>query len=361
MSEFQPRGRTHKLLRNLAAVVIVAGAATAVIWGYMEGRNERVIEAERESPVKAPLRVSTVGGEPTITLDAATRQDSGIETVQLQSGERAPEVQAYGTVLDLQTLTELSNSYTTTKAQLQTAQAKLNASRMAFERAQRLYQDQQNVSAAQVQATESAFRVDEANVAAAEAQLQNLASSAAQQWGQVLGRALADRSPMFLRLLQRQDVLVQVTLPPGETLSEPPKGAVAQVGNAMRANMQYLSLAPRTDVRIQGISFLYIAPAASGLLPGMNVEVILPAGKAAAGTLIPASAVVWSDGKAWAYFRTGEQTFARRTIATDMRALDGGYIVTGLPNNTEVVAQGSQLLLSEEFRSRIQVGEEGGP
>jgi hypothetical protein len=267
-------------------------------------------------------------------------------------------LQAYGTVLDLQALTDLSNNYTTTKSQLQTARAKLNASRLAFERAQRLYKDQQNVSAAQVQATESAFRVDESNVAAAEAQLQNHSSSAIQQWGPSLGRALVDRSPMLLRLLQRQDLLVQVTLPPGEVLAEPPKVAVAQVGNTMRAEMQYLSPSPRTDVRIQGISFLYVAPASSVLLPGMNVAVTLAAGKTAQGTLVPDSAVVWSDGKAWAYFRTGEQTFARRQIPTDSAAPTGGYIVQGLPDNSEVVSQGSQMLLSEEFRSKIQVGEE---
>ena len=352
------RPRTRKFIRTLIAFVIVAAAATGVIWGYLQGRGERAIEAERESPVKAPLRVSTVSGEPTITLDAAARQSSGIQTVQLQSAVRMPELQAYGTVLELQALTDLSNSYTITKAQLQVAQAKLNASRMAFERAQRLYQDQQNVSAAQVQTTESAFRVDEANVAAAEAQLQNLASSAVQQWGPVLGGALVDRSPMLLRLLQRQDMLVQVTLPPGETLSEPPKTAVAQAGNAIHANMQYLSPAPRTDARIQGISFLYIVPASSGLLPGMNLSVSLVAGKSAEGTLVPASAVVWSDGKAWAYFRTGVQTFTRREIVTDTPAADGGYIVKGLPANSEIVAQGGQLLLSEEFRLRIQVGEE---
>jgi hypothetical protein len=161
-------------------------------------------------------------------------------------------------------------------------------------------------------------------------------------------------------LLQRQDVLVQVTLPPGEALSEPPKVAFAQAGNAVHANLQYLSAAPRTDVRIQGISFLYIAAASSGLLPGMNLAVVLPTGKAAEGALVPASAVVWSDGKAWAYFRTGERTFARRQIATDTPAPDGGYIVKGVPNGIEIVAQGGQLLLSEEFRSRIQVGEEGG-
>jgi hypothetical protein len=356
MSE-QSHHRITRFLRKLAGAVMIGGAASLVIWGYVQGRNERTIDAEEDSPVKAPLRVSMVGGEPVITLDAAAFQSGGIETVRLQTTARAPELQAYGTVLDLQTLTDLSNSYTTIKAQLQSAQAKLDASRMAFERAQRLYQDQQNVSAAQVQLSESGFRVDQASVAAAEVQLQNVAASALQQWGPVLGRALVDRSPILLRLLQRQDVLVQVTLPPGITLAEPPKVAVAQVGNSLHAELQYLSLAPRTDVRIQGISFLYIASAASRLLPGMNVAVALPAGKAAQGTLVPASAVVWSDGKAWAYFRTGDRSFARREIVTGTPAPDGGYIVRGLPDNSEVVSQGGQLLLSEEFRSRIEVSD----
>jgi len=348
------------MLRRAIAALIVVGAGVAVVWGFMEGRNERAIEAAREAPIKAPLRVSVVAGEPTITLDAAAQQSGGVQTIALQNVARQNQVQAYGTVLDLQALTELSNSYTSTRAQLQTAQAKLAASRAAFERAQRLYRDQQNVSAAQLQTAEAAFRVDEANVAAAEAQLQNLASSATQQWGSVIGRALVDRTPMLLRLLQRQDVLVQVTLPPGEYLADPPKAALAQAGNAVPAKLEFVSPAPRTDSRIQGISYFYSAPARSGLLPGMNVVVMLSSGKATNGVLIPGSAVVWSEGRAWAYFRTGEQTFARREVATAAPSADGGYIVGGVLPETQVVAQGAQLLLSEEFRSQIQVGEEGG-
>ncbi len=350
--------RKANWLRRVVAALVVTGVGAAVIWGFLEGQNERSIEAAREAPVKAPLRVSTVGGETTITLDNETQQSGGIRIVQLQSAANQAQVQAYGTVLDLQPLTELSNGYTTTKAQLQTAQAKLNASRMAFERAQRLYQDQQNISAAQLQAAEANFRVDEASVAASETQLQNLASSALQQWGTVLGRALVDRAPILLRLLQRQDLLVQVTLPPGESLAEPPRTALAQSDNAIRASIQYVSPAPKTDARIQGVSFYYTVSGDSGLLPGMNVVVMLSSGRAANGSLIPASAVVWSQGKAWAYFRTGEQTFARREIATEAPAADGGYFVKGLPNSAEVVVQGAQLLLSEEFRSQIQVGEE---
>ena len=163
---------------------------------------------------------------------------------------------------------------------------------------------------------------------------------------------------MLLRLLQRQEVLIQVTLPPGQLLPEPPRTAVTQSNAAVRTTIHLVSPAPRTDSRIQGVSFFYTAPADSGLLPGMNVLVLLVSGRATDAAAVPASAVVWSEGKAWAYFRTGEETFARREIATDTPAFDGGYVVKGLPNNTAVVAQGAQMLLSEEFRSQIQVGEE---
>src|SRR5215471_14195881 len=105
----------RRVLRSLAILIIVAAAATAVIWGYLEGQGERATEAEQDTPIKAPLRVSNVDGAPTITLDAAALRSSGIGTMELQTAARTPELQAYGTVLDLQALTDLSNNYTTTK------------------------------------------------------------------------------------------------------------------------------------------------------------------------------------------------------------------------------------------------------
>ncbi len=353
ISKPPPRLRTA-LVRLMVALVLVA-AGVGVVWGYMAGQTERAIDAEEDTPVAPPLRVSMVAGEPTITLDEAALQSGGIHTVALQDVADDAKIHAYGLVLDLQPLTDLSNSYANTYAQLQTAEAKLDASRMAFERAQRLFQDQQNISAAQMQSAEAAFRVDQASVAAAQTQLQNLASSASQQWGAVLGRALVDRAPIFLRLLQREDVLLQVTLPPGESMVEPPRTAVAQSSGASPAKIAYVSPAPRTDSRIQGISYFYVVPANSGFLPGMNLDVTLSSGKSAAGAFVPASAVVWSDGKAWAYFKTGARTFARRAIVTDTPAPDGGYIVSGLPAGSEVVGSGAQMLLSEEFRAQIHI------
>ena len=360
MKEIHAPGIGGQIIRVLRGSLIFLILGAGLLWFYYEGQRERAMEAERERPVRAPLRVSVVSGEPTITLDAVGQQNLGLWAARLEKAPYRDEIQAFGMVLDLQPLTDLSNNYTTTKAQLETARAKLNASRTAFERAERLYKDQQNISAAQLQAAEAAFRVDQASAGAAQAQLQNFAATAAQVWGPSLGRALVERTPVLLRLLQRQDVLLQATLPPGEQLADPPKNAVVQLDTLTSVPIHFVSAAPRTDARIQGVSFYYTAPADKGLLPGMNVTIVLPSGKSGDGKLVPASSVVWSEGKAWGYFRTGLETFARREISTAVPAADGGYIVNGISDNTELVQLGTQMLLSEEFRARIQVGEEGG-
>src|SRR5260370_42136182 len=115
----------RRYLRSLIAAVVVLGLGTLVVWGFIEGRGEANREAERERPIKAPLRVSMKNGAPVITLDAETQEGSGIATTTPESAPYQEQIRAYATVLDLSRLTELSNSYANAKAQLQTAQAKL--------------------------------------------------------------------------------------------------------------------------------------------------------------------------------------------------------------------------------------------
>lgn len=353
MTRSQQRLWARRLLAGALAVTIVGAVSAGVVFGYLSGRGEITADAERDSPVAPPIRVTTAGGQTTVTLDDAEIQNGGIRTAAIEAVSGKAQIQAFGAVLDPQPLTDLSNNYTTARDQLQTAEAKLAASRLAYERAQRLYQDQQNVSAAQLQTAEAAYRVDEANTATARTQAENIASSASQQWGTVLGAALVDRSTMFLRLLARQDVLIQVTLPPGQSVASPPVNATAQPAGSRPVTISYVSPAPRTDSRIQGISFYYIAPAASGLLPGMNLNVMLPSGSNT-GQLVPGSAVLWLDGRAWAWVKTSAHSFVRRPVSTD-KPLAGGYVIQNIPIGSELVMQGGQLLLSEEFRAQIQI------
>lgn len=341
------------------ARLLVAAAAIAIAaligWGYLTGRKEAASEAEVERTIKVPIRVSTENGEPVIRIDAETQRRSGIATTHLPSTPHPEELRAYGMVLDVARLTELSNNYAGAKAQVQTAQAKLASSKPAFERAQKLFSQPQAISQAQMQAAQAAYGTDQASLAAAQSQVRTLAATAYQEWGAVLGKSLVDGSPDITALIERQDFLLQITLSPGVTLATPPATGSIEIGKGRRAAIAFVSPATRIDPKIQGVSFFYTVPAASGVLPGMNVLAFLPSGRSVVGVAVPASAIVWWQGRAWVYRRTAPDTFVRTEIATDVPAPDDGYVVKDLPGNAEVVTRGTQLLLSEEFRAQIQV------
>lgn len=351
------RRRRAVRVGRLVASIGVAAVAAAVIWGLLAGRAERATETTDDEAVAAPQRVTIIGGEPAVTLDTATQRTSGVETEALKPIAYERQLRAYGTVLDLEQLTELSNSYAAALAARQTADAKLVASRAAYERAKALYGDHQAMSAAQVQAAEATFRVDEAGVAAAESQLRTLTATAQQAWGPTLAQALVNRTPIFMRLINREDVLLQVTLPPGIVITKPPTSAFVVLADGSHAPLQFVSPATKTDPRIQGISFFYTAASTTGLLPGMSVLVSVPSDAAVKGVTVPPTAIVWWQGRAWVYIKTGPDRFARRLITTDLPTADGSYVARDVPAGTDVVTQGAAMLLSEELRGQIRASE----
>lgn len=350
----------NRSLRRVAIGVLAAGVAGLAVWGFIGRRGDAPPrEAERERPAQAtPRTAETVDGQPVVKLDDQARETSGIEVATLSPAPYQAQLRGYGTVLDLVQLTELSNGYANARAQLQMAQAKLAASKTALDRARGLYRDQQNVSLAQFQAAQAAAQTDQATVAAADSQARTLAATALQAFGPVVGRALLDGSPMATRLIERQDFLVQVTLPPGITIAAPPRTATVTVEGGPPATITFISPAARIDPRIQGVSFLYLAPATSLVLPGMNVLVSLPAGPPSDGLVIPPSALVWWQDRAWVYRQVGADAFARMQVPTTLPTGDGGYVVKSTPGDTRIVTQGAQLLLSEEFRAQIQTGDD---
>lgn len=75
------------------------------------------------------------------------------------------------------------------------------------------------------------------------------------------------------------------------------------------------------------------------------------------GLVVPTSAVVWAEGKAWTYQQTDSQRFTRRAVATDIPVEKGFFVTRGLSPGVRVVSQGAQALLSEEL---LPGGRSGG-
>jgi hypothetical protein len=371
--------------RSLAAKtvlwVILAAIATVflgglLVWGFIEGRGEAALEAQRDQPIRPRIEVShESNGAPVITLGPDLQKQAGIETMQPHTAPYQPRLQAYGSVLDLQPFTDASNTIANAKAQLAIAEAKVAASQAAFRRAQVLHQNAQNISTAQLEAAEAIYQSDAASLGAAQVQTQNAAASAYQAWGSILGQSLVDGTALSTNLVQHKKVLVQLTLPLGVSLPQVPRKASIETTTEQRVSIEFVSPATRTDPKIQGVSFFYTADAASGALPGMNVIAFLAVGQPTPGIVIPASAVVWLQGRAWVYLQSAEDTFTRREIPTIEPQPGGGYVVPvhasaprpepdvptsgedgephGFPTDEPVVVKGAQMLLSQEFSAQI--------
>jgi hypothetical protein len=361
-SRVRSPGKQHVLRRYLGLAVLLAflgGLGALAVIGFMEGREEAAVESERGEPIKPPLRVTLPArGQPIVTIDADSQRAIGLETIEPRSAPYQEQIRAFGTVLDLAQLTTLNTSYVEAVSQLRTARAKVAASLPAYERARNLYaKDIGNL--VQVQTTEAALIGDKAGVEAAESRVRTLRATAIQEWGPVIGLALENSAGLVHRLIEREEFLLQITVPPGKALDPPATAAVEVPGSARRAEVRYISPATRTDPKIQGLSFFYAAAANSGVLPGMNARAFLVSGQPVDGYVIPPSAIVWWAGRPWVYVKIGDDEFTRREIPTDMPVGRDGEFVVPVSAFDErgpaIVLKGAQMLLSEEFRAQIQV------
>ncbi len=339
----------------LAGVLVLAVAL--LVRSFVAGREEAEQEQETEEPLATAARITTVDGQVAVVLPRQAQLRAGILVEPLQAASSAGTVlRAYGLVLPLDSLGPQRDAYAAALGRARAAEAQLATSRREYERRRLLYAEDQNVSAAALEQARASMESDQASAAADEVPARTLAATARQQWGPVVGSWIVGGSPEFARLLARRDVLVQVTLPPGDFVRQPPPTISLEPGAGPVVPARYVSTAAQTDPRIQGMSFFYVATATPLLLSGMTVTANLGAGSGpAAGVLVPEAAVVWSQGNPWVYVQTGPTVFVRRRIVTSTPAAGGGYVATDLAAGTPVVVRGAEMLLSEEFRSQIQM------
>ncbi len=340
-------GTDHRPARGrwmaIGAVAIVI--VSAVVW---RAATRSGADGEAISPSSPPDQSQS--GEPTVVLTDADVQRAGIEAMPLPAIPYRHEITAYGSIVDIQALATARTRIAAAQAAAAQAQAAAQAARQELARTRTLHADDQNASTRALQAAVAASLSAAAAEAATRTAEEAETAAVIEAWGPVVGRWVADGSAPFDRLLTRRQVLVLLSVAADTAMASPPaRTSVRSSGVPIAAT--YLSPATRVDPRVQGLAYFYVANAAPSLLSGTNVSAALPIGARVTAVNVPSTAVVWAEGGAWVYLRTGPTTFVRRRIATDAPTCDG-YAVTALPPGTVVVTQGAQVLFSQESRSR---------
>lgn len=351
------REKARLILRLLVGTVLIASVAL-MVRGFVAGQEKGEREREKEEGgVKATARVSVEKGETVIKLDAAAQRRIGLAIVSLEAVSNREQIQAFGVVLPVQDLVDLRNSFVAAQARVEKAHIALDLAQKEASRLMVLYEDNRNASEKSLQAAESTVRADQADLHAAEQELSLAISAARQRWGSVVASWLAEDSPSLRRVLDQSEMLVQVTLPPGEQ-SEVPQKAFLEIPAGGRVQALLISALPRVDPRIQGASYLYRTGARPALMPGINLVARLPVGGVRKGVLVPEAAVVWLQGKAWIYQQTSPDEFRRREVPTDRPIPKGWFVSRDFSVGDRIVVTGAQALFSEEFRAQTRVPEE---
>lgn len=304
----------------------------------------------------APSRVEKVDGLVAVRLTPEEQRQTGVRVAALLETTHASELLAAGSAMDLEALLTLRASYHAARAEAEVIRTSLTSTARNLERLRALHREDANVSARQVQEAEAQAATDRARLAAAEQRLRDLRSEAIQRWGEALaGMALADDAQGFDRFIDHQDMLLLVTLRPGQDLPAGRTtifvGPTGQRDQAREATL--VSAAPLADPVVPGETYFFRTDAGK-LRVGMRMDAWIPtAAEPHRGVEVPGSAVIWYAGRLWVYLKAGEDLFLRRMLSGHEETREGWFVAEGLKAGEQVVVSGAQMLFSEEFRTRI--------
>lgn len=331
---------------SVALAAILLGAV--LVGALSRHRGDSPAQDRDEEQERGPSRVQVQDGETVITLSAAAQKRAGVSVETLREVRNRQQATAPATVLAATELATLRDQYVAGESLVKKREIAAGVDGKEYQRLKRLYEQNQNVSAKVFQAAQGQLQSDQADFAAARQRLKLARGGIRQSWGGVVAKWVASGAPALQRILDQRDVLVEVTIPAALKSARPSSVRLEiPAGNAVTANL--VSLFPRVDPRIQGVSLLYLSPARPGLVSGVNPVAHFAAGRLKSGVVVPESAVVWWQGSAWAYQQTEPGHFVRRKVETSAPVRGGYFVTNGLAAGDRIVSEGAQMLLSTEL------------
>ena len=338
-----PRARRAALLSALLLPALMMGPGTVI--------------AREDSPGEGVVSVHFEEGEARLVTDALARARLGLGLAPLTPSRQVATLECMAEVVDVTELLAMRAELAGVTAE-RTALTTLAASqraqvaRLAAARAAGAAVDASASHAAEVAAAERA-----AQAAALGARAEALRIRLEHTWGRPVLDAFA-RPDEARALASGQLALVRISLPANvDARPFPARITLTRAGEAAPARRaRVLGRAPLTQ-GWQGTA-LWAVVRDARFLPGMRPAAWLPQGKAHNGYALPASALVWAQGRRWIFVGTPATPTPRQEffrLAVEGEALPGGGLFTTrtLPADAVLVTTGAHALLAEELRGTI--------
>ncbi len=275
---------------------------------------------------------------------------------------------------------DLAARLATARADADGARAALAAARASFERARILNAENKIVSDRAVQEAEVRAMSEEARLAALAETARalelalaggvgpaNVRALVAERGGEVVevlahaGEVVEAGQPI-VRLNRLDRLVARIALPVGGAPdAELRRARIVPFGREdLVLTGERIALTALADGVVRGQTVLFRVRRDPGFLrPGTPVTAYLARpGRVDRGVVVPRSAIVRAEGRAWVYEQVGADDFARREVRLD-RPAEGGWFVSSLSPGARIVVAAAQTLLSEEFKSQIPIGHDG--
>jgi hypothetical protein len=402
----------------IAGVVICLLIAGGAIWSYLGHRAEIEADMKGEDAIKNASMVVSANGEAVVKFDDETQKRMGIRTAAVVPTSKLASVTAYGFLAEDPALAfvvrapasgsieaaswpdvgesladgaqlgaiepriapadraSLTDRLATAQADAESARANIASATAELNRVRALNADDKNASDRAVEEAESRLAAEQAHLKGATGSIAALNAALAD--GSARGSAAfpmivakggivtevtahpgesVDIGQQVLRVARYDSILARVTVPAGLSVTGEPRATLVVIGHEKTPYRgERVGIAPQVDPRLQGQTFVFrIRDPHAGLRAGQSVTAYLDnPGSRRAGVIVPRGAIVWHQGRSWAYVQTAEDSFARRAVDLEEPA-GGGWFTRSLKPGDKVVTTGVQTLLSEEFKSQIQV------
>lgn len=341
-----------KKFAHFLLIIVLLASLGWVIWRGLTGQSGTESKEEPEAASVPPVSDSAEKGgseedSPKVSLAKEQIEAFHIATAPLTPCERVPELRALGQVLDPSPLVIIDSD-------LSAAEASLLASQAEFERTRSLGE---HTSRKALENAQALFRVDEIKVGA-------LRHQARLQWGALL--PLDKRSDFIESIVNGDQAIVRVELLVGDAVPGKPSSATLFLAGRETGPIAVQAIYPAlsSNALTQGQGYLLLA-ANTGrpLVPGVAVTARLAfGGKPRNGYLLPRSAILRHDGRAWVFIQDETPNeFVRMAVAIDTPDESGWFVPAeagGLNGDELIVISSPQLLLSEEMKQAGGTGEE---
>jgi hypothetical protein len=282
-----------------------------------------------------------------LSLKLSQRQAVGIRIEHPLPLRAAPQIEAYGTVLDpVALVTDMGRVESTRVA---AAAAAADAARL-----ERLYHDDAQASLKALQASQ-AQSVEAAALARAAALSFRLQWGPLASWSETQRRALLDAASEGQLLLLRADV-------PGQRVGGAiDRHALVEI-DGLNVAAHVLGPLPRAEASSQSVGWLLQLEGNPQVLgPGAHAPVRLQAATVA-GLLVPATALLYSEHGTYVYRQLndrGADTLHYEAVTVRPLARVGsGWLVEGLERNDQVVVEGAGVLWSLQGIGTFSAAEE---